>query len=102
MSDLVFVLIVALVLAGVGLGVTLTVVLLRAEFDRKLRESEQRVAERALAAMADMVKTARADTAVNRLEDAIDAEARLWAMRRRIEMEQAQADVVLKRKKGDA
>lgn len=109
MSDLLIVFVVTLALACVGLGVTLAAVLLlwagerklnalRAEYDAKLLERDGLAAEKALGALADMVKTARADTAVNRLDEAVEAEARLWAMRRRIEMEQAQANVVLKGK----
>ena len=106
MSDLVIVFIVTLALACIGLGMALTAVLLlwagerklnalRAEHYAQLRESDALAAEKAMRAMADMVNTARADTSVNRYAEAVDAEARLWAMRRRIEMEQAQAAVAL-------
>lgn len=107
MSDHSIIFIVALALGCVGLGIALAAALLlnagraalaahRAETAAQIAASELRMTERALGMVADITQTrAAADTSVNRYQEAVDAEARLWAMRRRIEMEQAQAAVAL-------
>lgn len=78
-----------------------------------LREAEQRIVatvraeataeavEKALGMVRDIVQTrGQPEPAVNRFEQAIEAEARHEAWVRRIQLDKAQADVVLQEKKG--
>lgn len=114
MSDLVFVLVIFLVLAGVGLGVAVAALLMlrvgerklaamQAEQDTKLAAAEVRITaaavEKALGMVKDIVgNKAAPDTALNRFEAAVKAEAEHTAWVRRMELDRAQANVLLDNK----
>lgn len=84
-----------------------------ATWNALLREAEQRIVatvkaeataeavEKALGMVRDIVGTrGQSEPAVNRFEQAIEAEARHEAWMRRIQLDKAQAEVVLQEKKG--